>query len=255
MMATEEESLLTSASRFETSAKLCGGLVVLGILLEALLALYFSDQKDTLRNFGPVFADLLVAGGVWGELHFGGKRSKSEERLREISNEKVAAANARAAEAMERTAELQKLTAWRHIDPERYRALRDSLHAHVPGIKLAVEYETGDPEAYAYARELALTFRDAGIVALRFQSNSFLVQSTFGLNIAFSFGANFDPIVRALSEAKIDITGVVHINPEIEAVTRWGNDPPNMQIFVGPKPPPPFTGIDNINNETLQEEG
>ena len=126
-MGSEEEILLDSVSRFETSAKLCGGLVVLGILLEALLALRFSDQKDTFRNLAPVFANLLVAGGVWGELHFGGKRSKTEERLREMSKGEVAAANERATQAELATEKLRAQFAWRRLSPEGHKLMSGFL--------------------------------------------------------------------------------------------------------------------------------
>src|SRR5579864_8354720 len=92
----------------ENLSKYCGWAVVAGLVIEVALAVIYRGHTSWIENWAPVFADALIALGVFGEIHFAGKVSKSEDELRRISDEKVAEALARAASSEERAASLEK---------------------------------------------------------------------------------------------------------------------------------------------------
>src|SRR5690242_4856664 len=80
-------------------SKLGGGAVIAGLFIEIILASIYRGHDSLVENWGPVFAIVLIALGVFGEIHFSGKISESEEKLRRISEEKISAAHAEAARA------------------------------------------------------------------------------------------------------------------------------------------------------------
>lgn len=106
-MNDNDNQLQISVSVNEKLSKYCGWAVVAGLLIEVCLAWEYRGHATWMENWGPIFADALIALGVFGEIHFAGRVSKSEKELQRISDEKVADANARAAEAQLETARLR----------------------------------------------------------------------------------------------------------------------------------------------------
>jgi len=106
-MNDNDNQLQISVSVNENFSKYCGWTVVAGLLIEVCLAWKYRGHATWMENWGPIFADALIALGVFGEIYFAGRVSKSEKALRRISDEKVAEANARAAEAQLETARLR----------------------------------------------------------------------------------------------------------------------------------------------------
>ena len=109
-MATDEEikaSIETNESRAHWGAIA----VVAGLIIEVILATGISLGIDRrgLENWESVFADSLVALGVLSEVYFGRMASRHHAELQQRSEEKIAEANARAAEANKeaRAAQLQ----------------------------------------------------------------------------------------------------------------------------------------------------
>lgn len=152
MSNTEIIQLEGVSSKNERRSKYCGWLVVGGLVLEVVLAIEFPAHSppalagswlDWIETWSPVFADVLVASGVWGEIWFAGKVRKAEEKLRRRSNKRVedaeialAAAIKIAGEAHERAAnaelETQRLKermASRALTPEQQRAIAEELSA------------------------------------------------------------------------------------------------------------------------------
>jgi hypothetical protein len=75
------ESQLESGIAFnEQLSKFSGWAVLAGLGIEIALASAYHAHASFVENWGPVFATALIALGVFGEIHFAGKVSKSEER-------------------------------------------------------------------------------------------------------------------------------------------------------------------------------
>jgi hypothetical protein len=238
-MSRDEEALERKASDYETAAKLCGMLVVLGILIEAWVALHFSDHKDNWQNLGPVFANLLVAAGVFGEIAFAGRRSKTEERLREISKSQLAAANQRVAEAELATETLRAQFAWRRLSPHQVQALSEFL-TEQPKSSLSLQFTMNDPESLIFANAIGQIFALNGWrVGYR--------PSGFPGQVAFGIRAYLDPrneihddcriVQLALQKARIlyvDLPGPPASMQEDDGAVPYLS----AEIYVGPKPMP-----------------
>jgi hypothetical protein len=128
---TEEKNLKDRVSVDERRSKVCGWVVVAGLVIEVCLAVAFQEHKDWIENWGPAIADILVALGVYGEIHFSGKVSAADEELRREADEKVSEANEHAAEATERAAALEREAAHARVEQEKLRKSNLQLYAAI----------------------------------------------------------------------------------------------------------------------------
>ena len=165
----------------EHRSHLCGGAVVVGLIVEVFLAALFPEDSSLARHWAPVFANALVALGVYGEIHFAGRVSKSEERLREIAERDVANANARAAEAELAAARLQAQFAWRRLSDQQRGELGQALTSQ-PAFFMRVLYVEADPECEVFAREIGAVFKQAGW-RVQFTPASFFGRVEFGVRV------------------------------------------------------------------------
>ncbi|HEV2100939.1 MAG TPA: hypothetical protein VGR45_18680, partial [Stellaceae bacterium] len=67
-----DAELKRGQSRYEAASQWSGAAIVLGLLIEAWLAVEFRPVGESLiQTWGPVFADALIALGVFFEILFG----------------------------------------------------------------------------------------------------------------------------------------------------------------------------------------
>jgi len=225
----DKDSIRNAISRNEGIAGLCGVMVLAGLALE----IYWSP------DWHLIVANTLVALGVGGEVWFGRRVLMKSARLDAILEKETAVANARAEEAKKRTAELERFTAWRRISSEQAAQLIDAIHPLASSLDLLVEYQSGDPEAYFLWVQIVKAFQRSGVEKVRGVSNSFVGGFTpFGLLMAVAPEVNGDSIHKALAEA----IGEPPVVAEIDLSTHLPRNevPPNLYIFIGPKPPPPM---------------
>jgi hypothetical protein len=223
----------------ENWEKYCGWAVGIGLLIEVALAIEFRHGAGLVETWTPVFADALITAGVFGEIHFAGKISREEEAIRQQSEERVAEANARAeaamlqaAEARERTAALERLTARRTIEPEKRSVLISELKELLAFRTAWVEWQTGDAEAWQLAREIAEVFRRAGCTEVGGMSNSLIARPIFGALVGTGDGLSTAPVLQAVNRA-----GVVASPMTIPASVLAHDANMAAYVFVGPKPP------------------
>ena len=100
-MNKSDDQLRSEIAANESSAEWGAWAVVFGLILEIVLATANSlgYGNKGVENWGAVVADSLIALGVYCEIHFGRRASHGNGELRRRSDERVAEANARAAEA------------------------------------------------------------------------------------------------------------------------------------------------------------
>jgi hypothetical protein len=235
--SSTENQLESGIALNERLSKLSGWAVLAGLGIEIVLASVYHDHASFIENWGPVFATALITLGVFGEIHFAGRVSKSEERLRQISEEKVAdaASNAarailraralekEAADARERTAEIERLTQWRRISREQYDTIFSELRFKLD-LEITIEC-VFDPEAIMYAdqfKELFLNARANHVVRLakRMPPNGRL---EYGLSIASEPEIYATTVREAFQKAGLELTQMV--------LTPGG--PPRMTLYVG----------------------
>jgi hypothetical protein len=243
-----EIKLKDEESKYDSVAHVGGIAVVLGLVIEVILTASFPRGATVIEEWGPVFADMLIAAGVATEVIFAARARSRAEALKVISDQRVADARTaaaqaheqaaalekEAAEARERTAQIEKLTAWRRIDAEFRQTLSDAFRDTLSIIQLRIEYQQGDPEAFTYAREFAQTFTDLGVEKIVFLSNAHLGVTVFGVAIEIGECEEGDDLSRAcLAAFGVEIKpmnfGRRHSDP--------GLPTPNLYMFVGAKPP------------------
>lgn len=250
IVSNTENQLEASSDLNEGRAKGCGWLVVGGLVLEVVLTAEFPAHapKETswylafIETWGPVFADVLVAIGVWGEIFFSGKVRKVENELRRLSNEKVAAAteaaaeaNKAAARAAERTAGLEKEAAilrvqldqeiqkrtQRFLSDEQRTAMIAELRGKLKEIAVVTQ---NDIEANAFAMQLITVFSEAGVgICWLDPPRADKWFAPAGLLMYSPLGANEDqlgddPLYRALKAAKLfgGTTSRPFLSPQIQ---------------------------------------
>lgn len=159
-------SLRSEYEKFSTLAERVALLILAGLSVEIVAV--FILRKSLLESLLTIAATTLIAVGVWGEIVL-------ERRAKKASDGIVAEANATAAQAIERaatlekeaadararTAEIERLTEWRHISAEQMNKLVRAILNKVPKI-VVIEYEL-DPEANMYSQQLAALFENADV--------------------------------------------------------------------------------------------
>jgi hypothetical protein len=141
-------------------------MLVLGLLVELLIAFYYLHGKTVVERWGPFIADVLVFGGVFIEVHAGRKSGDARAELQRRSEEKAAEFNLLAAQANERAknAEVELVKLQAQLAPrELTKAQYDRLQK-LKGIVSAINITTpSDQDAVQYAAQIAHALGDAGI--------------------------------------------------------------------------------------------
>jgi len=242
--AATNDELNHSVECCERLAEFSGIAVVIGLIIEIVLAYRHAPSESVEGIWGPVVADSLVAIGVAAEILFSRMGSVRQREIQKRSDTAVADANERAqqagkdaAEARERAAKIEQLNAWRRVPKEKRAELVAFLKEMDVLVRLLIEYQNGDSEAFAYASEIANVFKEAGI-EVRGGPNSYIGIPVFGLHITGASEINMPPLVKALEDAGIPFGGVR--DPSAAATLR-GDPKPNLYIFVAPRMPPELT--------------
>ncbi len=221
-------------------SKFCGWAVIAGLVIEIILTSVYRDHDSLVENWGPVFATVLIALGVFGEIHFSGKISESEEKLRRLSEEKISAANAEAARAYERaailgkeaanarvrTAEIELITEWRHISPGQADTIISSIRRKLPN-DIAIKYVV-DPEAIMYANELRDLFINADADKVECNVKSMVLDDNpmFGLYIGSNPDLYAIIVLEAFQKAGIESSRLVEMTSASD----------QLILYVGHKP-------------------
>lgn len=159
MGADIKDDLERAYERNSNRSEIFGYVLLAGLGLELLFA--FILDKPALEKISTIAADLLIVGGVWGEIHFASK-------AREAGDGIVAEAKARAAEALlkaeQERHERVKLEA--RIAPRSLTKAQQGELAAVlavfKGQKGTVRAAPSTPESEMFARWLAAPLREAG---------------------------------------------------------------------------------------------
>lgn len=142
-------------------------MVLIGVAATVAIAAIHPLYDSFWERWGSAIADSLVVIGVFIEIRFsqlaglrhGELKRRSDERVAE-ANQSAAQAIKDAAEARERTAEVERLTAWRRVN-RKFKEKIVAAFAQKP-LRILIEYQTGDPEAFSFARDFAELFSELG---------------------------------------------------------------------------------------------
>lgn len=221
----------------------CAALVVVAVIAEFVIAGIHPLYDSCLEQWGSASADAAVALGIVGEVLFSMKDARIQTELRNRSNKKLGEAEKAAAEARQRTAQIELLTAWRRVSLEQRCQIADAIRDEVTSsLDVLIENQSGDAEAYSYAFDLHLIFKDAGVEKVRGSQNSWLGWQRFGLHAAASAGTNLSVIAEAFAKAGMPLT----FSTTDPSTGLPGSRPiPELYIFVAPKLPIHFESFAN----------
>lgn len=226
-----EAELKNLISTNENKSDFFGYLVFTGLVLDVLLVLIFPENKHWLEITAQIVADSLIAAGVFGEIYFATRGRKAADELRLKSEERVAEANKRAAEAELATEQLKARFSWRSISKETAQTLASHLSAYDGAV--TIEYVLGDPEALYFAKSLSRVFSSA-------KWNVGMMGETFGgLLLLGLYIPDDNPPLKDLVRSIFQICGMEFSMASIppSGGMAVGNSIPNsVAIFVGSKP-------------------
>jgi hypothetical protein len=235
LMPPKNDSNVESPYAINTRrSELFGYVLLAGLVVEWAFA--FILKKPLWETISAAVSDSLIVAGVWGEIHFGKKARVAGDAAVADADARVAEALQKAAEAHERAAAVEKLTAWRHISPEQTEQLTTALRGMGLPIRLMIEYQQGDPEAFSYSWEVAKIFADAGGAGVRHNTNFFLGPAFFGLYLATAPEVPAMPILTAFENAGVQVSAF-NIDISRKHIPE-GQERPTVYVFVASKPPP-----------------
>jgi hypothetical protein len=241
-MSKTDGQLQAEISANESRSEWSIAAVLVGLLIEVGFAAAKSlevEINSAVENWGAVAADSLVFLGVFCELLFGRRASHGNSELRSRADERLATANARAAQAELRTEQLKSALAWRRLTPENIEKMAGVLAQHGK-FCLRIMFVGDDAESNAFAHDIGRTFSSDGWRVL-FMACSFHSEIPFGMRIPLWELPDLEAvaIVRtAISNAGLEYTGY-DLPPPISVITS-GQDitGPVADIYLGPKPMP-----------------
>jgi hypothetical protein len=164
-VAKTEQELRDEFERYSDRENWSAWLIVAALLMEAYAAWYFSTpDKPWYETTFLIAANLLIAAGVYGEIRFGRRADAVGADLQQISDQKVAEANARAEEAnqkaQEATLALAELMTPRVLEPEQLERMTEVLKSFA-GTPFALSVQP-DPEPVALTHQIADLLVGAG---------------------------------------------------------------------------------------------
>ena len=214
-----------------------GLIVFIGLAIETTVEVYFRKNSSSVEITLRLIANILVAGGVLGEVIFAHRVSKEADEQQRKSDEKIAELNQLASEARERAALLEQLTAFRHVpkDVSKLVEFLSELNTRTP-IRAQIDHQIGDAESLCYALEIANIFKSAKIEITGFGSNAHIGTTVLGLHMA---GTDLDLEAIHKSFIKNGIEFGIATSP---ASNRAINNS-NLIFFIGPKIPPDLIAL------------
>jgi hypothetical protein len=243
-VAKTEKELRDEFERYSDRENWSAWLIVVALLMEAYAAWYFSTpDKEWYETTFLIAANLAIAAGVYGEIRFGRKADTVGEALQQISDERIAASEARAAEAQLETEKLKAQFAWRFLPLEKVAELANKLRATPASVQIS--YLQSDPECLYFAKQWWAIFRMARWPVQMQGSTS--GELWFGIILEGGAGSNETPasqeatalVMKALSEAGIGFN--------VAPIPRWvtglhfpSKEPMGekiAQMCIGPRQP------------------
>lgn len=234
MMKAAENQLECASEACENWEWGCACLVAAAVAAEFVIAWIHPSYSSSLERWGSAWADLAVLFGILGEVFFSRRDSKIQTELRKRSNDKLGAAEERAAKLEIEAAEIKRIVSWRQLTREQHEQIATMLRNLAPSIDLLVEYERGNAEAWSYARDFMTVFQEAGVKKVRECPNP-MFGPAWGVRLVIAPEMDRKPFADAFNDAGVP---VALFQADLSTHLPRNERAPNVYIFVAPKPPP-----------------
>jgi hypothetical protein len=149
-------------------------------------------------------------------------------------------ADERAAKAIKRAAEIEKIAAWRRVSSAQYEQISDGIRGVAASLDLLIEFQNSDPEAFTFAREIANIFVASGVGKIRMTGNAYLSGTVFGLHMAAAPEIDATSISNVFSSAGIELP---MFEKDLTSHLSRHEVAPSLYIFVASKPPLPHVAM------------
>jgi hypothetical protein len=240
----------------------CGGLVVIAVIAEFVLATLHPPYDSPSERWGSAVADALIALGIVGEVSFSIWDGRIQTELRNRSNKRVEAAERTLAEATDRlaqvefdngylgektaqaeertvaaeaeTARLKAAFGWRSLSDRNAAKLVNALRGKL--VTVGITHMQNDPESQNFSWQLCQMFESAGIRPGVVMC-SYAGPITFGIRVAPN-GPASEAIGTALKDVGIEFTVGPFPIWETAIGGERGAGPKHGSIYIGPKPMP-----------------
>lgn len=235
MNATEAE-LEASSESCERWGWRCGGLVVVAIAAEVLIAAFNLPYGSFFERWGNVLAGALIALGVAGEIMFARMGHSRQSELSRRSNDKLADANRKLASLAPRS-----------LSKEQFDEIQ-TLRGKIAELNLVVE---ADVECTTFSVQLAVAFSHAGIKVLSFplrpdfRGQGLMLYDRYAFDNPHGEPTDGEPLIGTFKRANLWIATTigglpvdVNIPVEIPALFVMGKAglPFATTPFFGPQP-------------------
>jgi hypothetical protein len=236
----EIETLKGSFKRNSRWAGWSGQAIVVGLALDIVILLIFAKDKSWIETAAGVIATFVIGGGVWLELHFAHKAEAAAIRLQQISDEKVAELNARAALAEQKAAEanrqveyLKKLRGPRSVP---YNAL-DGLRS-LPSRRAQILYVEDAPDGKRLAGTMHGALKRSGWEVMDSRSIPPLPPNAFGEIVSVTvFENQFTTLDEASrNPASVLVSALAEVLGECSIDRDKDLPDGTVRIVIGPKP-------------------
>lgn len=201
----EIQNLKESFERDGNWAELSAWAIIGGLALEVCLLLWFSKDRSSFETLSLIAANGIIAGGVFGEIHFGRRVATVSKRLQQISDEKVAEATARASEAnqkaQEAILELAKFRASRTLTGQQMVRAAGKLK-QFSGTEYDMALHSNDPELTGFLCFIETALLKAGWKALSWPAAAMFITPR-GIQVAV--GISVTNIVVGMHLEKVSL--------------------------------------------------
>ena len=242
-MKNASDRLRDDVERNKSRSKWAAWVLVAGLVVEVVLAFNFSEGKSQLENWSPVLADIMVALGVYGEIHFSGKAARAQKALLSISDAKLTEALDRATEA--HAAYIKLRTSRQSIlTTEVMASMVEQLKAF-PKTKFDVGSDDLDREAWDFLWSLEPTLSRAGWVHVdwvggqTFKKNWYGTIRTYGRanvsNVSLEVRPDFRSALMPAVEALAAALRAVDIDVNTADNNNASQNDEAIHVLVGPK--------------------
>jgi hypothetical protein len=248
----DEGELKRSFARNRRLADRFGKLIVVGLSLDIVFLLIFAENKSWKEILAGIFATAVIAVGVWFEIHFGGKAEDDALNLQQISDQKIAEADARAAEANQK-AEEARLELARLRTPRR-ELLRDKRSLIAEALKpfANVSFDAGigpndkDVEDFLWDleefvlwpagwRQIDWKYRDGSLGAPRGDSRRPLVGHAAASNVSIQIHRGQEAAFRPAADTLVAALKRTGFDAQIDGLNVNNANVHAMHILIGPR--------------------
>jgi len=229
LQSKPESELRSEIERFSRSEFVFLVVLVAALITESILGWSFTEHRDSWFNIALLGLGCVVAVCCGGEYWYAHRSEAVQSELDRRSDEKVAEANARAANAELESARLKRALAWREISTEQGRAIIKALRPHPQSIMVISNL---DPESTAFSRDITGLLRISGWDVK--QDTTMWGPSWFGNFVSGNDGSEL--LASALVAGGIDAVR--------DARTPMCGKAPELRLFVGMKPAPALNAVD-----------